>query len=82
MKKALCPLCHQEGLRCLLGPFPVWLCSDPGCSCGWGFFANFAFWLADKLQPYDEDHRGWMLFHYEGSYLGALWASLTHQEDE
>lgn len=77
MRKANCPLCGQQGLRCLLGPFPVWLCEDEQCSCGWGFFAGFAFWLADKIQPYDEDNQGWILFHYTGNYFGALWASLT-----
>lgn len=77
---AKCPLCGEEGYRCLLGPFPVWMCSDEDCSCGWGLFATFAFWLADKVQPYNEDNQGWLLFAYSGSYLGALWASLTNRD--
>lgn len=71
-----CPLYGAEAERCLLGPFPVWICPDEACSCAWGFWVTPAFWLADKLQPFDPEEPGWLLVVYEGSYWRALWASV------
>lgn len=77
-----CPCCGGDSDRALLGIFPVWLCQDDrACHCIWGAWSSLALWLADLMQPMDPIHPCWTLLRYKdgGTYLGALWVSLTHR---
>jgi hypothetical protein len=64
-KAKRCPLCGAEAWKVLYLGLPMHLCSDSGCSCGWGFWSWIHHFHFD----------GWFV-RYSGSYWVALFRFL------
>jgi len=65
-----CPLCGAASVKVHYYGFPMRLCSDRQCGCGWGFWS----WV--NLIHFDG-----FFIAYEGSYLKALWFWLSGRAD-
>jgi len=66
-----CPLCGGDFYKVIYFGFPMKMCKDEECGCGWGFWA----WIPGIY------YTGYCM-SYTGPYLKALWFWLFHIPEE
>lgn len=70
-----CPACHSPSMKVLCLAFPMRLCSDPECSCVFGFW-SFICNLFPIISYDEHGEPAWKWLAYTGGYLPALWRYL------